>query len=142
MDVTRHSVRVEFGDCDPARIAYYPNFFLWFDRATHKLFESAGVPIKDLMSCGIGTPLVHAEASFVKPAGWGESLEVESRIERLGGRSLVIGHVILKTASGDVVARGTETRAFVRVEHGADTRITPMDVPPEVRQAFTPIASD
>jgi acyl-CoA thioesterase FadM len=38
--------RVEFGDCDPAQVAYYPNFFLWLDRSTHALFETAGVPMQ------------------------------------------------------------------------------------------------
>ena len=29
------SVGVSFGDCDPAGIVFYPNFFRWFDRCFH-----------------------------------------------------------------------------------------------------------
>jgi 4-hydroxybenzoyl-CoA thioesterase len=29
-----HQVRVEFGDCDPARIVWFPNFFRWIDAAS------------------------------------------------------------------------------------------------------------
>lgn len=32
-----HPVLVGFGDCDPAGIVYYPNFFRWFDEATQAL---------------------------------------------------------------------------------------------------------
>jgi 4-hydroxybenzoyl-CoA thioesterase len=29
MRTTTYEVTVEFGDCDPAGIAFYPNFFRW-----------------------------------------------------------------------------------------------------------------
>ena len=35
-------VRVEFGHCDPAGIVWYPNFYEWFDAASHRLAERAG----------------------------------------------------------------------------------------------------
>ena len=31
---SRHEVTVEWGDCDPAGIVYYPAYFKWFDQAT------------------------------------------------------------------------------------------------------------
>ena len=34
---------VEFADCDSARIVFYPNFYIWFDRATERLFASVGL---------------------------------------------------------------------------------------------------
>ena len=34
--------RVEWGDCDPADIVFYPNYFRWFDAASWNLFEVAG----------------------------------------------------------------------------------------------------
>ena len=36
--------RVNWGDTDMAGIAYYPNFFKWFDIAGHQFFRSAGLP--------------------------------------------------------------------------------------------------
>ena len=39
------SVTVEFGDCDPAQIVYYPNFFRWMDAASRHYFAAAGVPL-------------------------------------------------------------------------------------------------
>ena len=32
----RHTTRftVEFGDCDPAQIVFYPNYFRWMDAAS------------------------------------------------------------------------------------------------------------
>ena len=33
-----HTVRVEFGDCDPAAIVWFPNFFRWIDAASRHFF--------------------------------------------------------------------------------------------------------
>ena len=38
-----HDVTVEWGDCDPAGIVYYPAYFKWFDQATYRLFLAAGL---------------------------------------------------------------------------------------------------
>ena len=45
-DDARHITRftVEFGDCDPAQIVFYPNFFRWMDAASLHFFAPAGVP--------------------------------------------------------------------------------------------------
>ena len=39
-----YTVRVEFGDCDPARIVWFPNFFRWIDAASRHFFVQCGVP--------------------------------------------------------------------------------------------------
>lgn len=35
---------VQFGDCDPARIVWFPNFFRWIDAASRHFFAECGVP--------------------------------------------------------------------------------------------------
>jgi 4-hydroxybenzoyl-CoA thioesterase len=56
-----YTQRVEFGDCDPARIVWFPNFFRWIDAASRHFFVQCGVPPwhETEASHGIiGTPLV------------------------------------------------------------------------------------
>ena len=59
MVVNVHRVRIDWGDCDPARIVFYPNYFRWFDQATSRLFESVGLPWSVLFRSGdiTGLPL-------------------------------------------------------------------------------------
>ena len=40
-----HTVNVEFGDCDPARIVWFPNFFRWIDAASRHFFIGCGVTV-------------------------------------------------------------------------------------------------
>jgi hypothetical protein len=43
----RHELTVEWGDCDPAGIVYYPACFRWCNRATYRLFLAAGITRDD-----------------------------------------------------------------------------------------------
>jgi len=39
----RKEIHIEWGDCDPAGIVYFPRFFEYFDACTNALFEKAGL---------------------------------------------------------------------------------------------------
>src|SRR3981081_2113285 len=59
----RHSVAVHWGDTDPARIVFYPNYFEWFDQSTRLFFDSVGL---DWDSLGekygiIGLPVIESQ---------------------------------------------------------------------------------
>jgi 4-hydroxybenzoyl-CoA thioesterase len=114
---SHHEVTVEWGDCDPAGIVYYPCYFRWCDEATYRLFLKAGLRRDDVSSgqWKEGTPLVAAECSFRRASQHGEKLVVESHVERFGRSSFTIVHVF-RDASGEVAAEGKETRIWARKE--------------------------
>ena len=64
----RYKVRVQWADCDIARVVFYPNYFRMFDSATHHLMEQAGKPIPMMIrNDGImGLPIVDAHAAVVQ----------------------------------------------------------------------------
>ena len=130
MLVNRKTIQIEWGDCDPAGIVYYPRYFAFFDSATFALFERAGVPKRVLMkSYGIvGTPLVDARAKFVIPSSYGDEIVVESHVAAWRRSSFEIVHKILK---GDVLAvEGTETRVWAAPHPDDPKRIKALpDVP-------------
>src|SRR5512139_1297408 len=43
MKTYRHNVIVHWGDTDPARIVFYPNYFAWFDESTRLFWDSVGL---------------------------------------------------------------------------------------------------
>ena len=44
MIINRHKLRIEWGDCDPAGIVYFPRYFEMFDVSTNLMMEAAGYP--------------------------------------------------------------------------------------------------
>lgn len=120
MSSSVYTVKVEWGDCDPARIVYYPKYFTWFDAATRHLFETNGL-MWDAISREHGSrgfPLVDARASFRRPARFGDVLEIETTLKRWGTRSFELQHIV--RINGDVAVEGSETRIW-----GVDDAVNP-----------------
>lgn len=136
-DNVRRRHMVEFGDCDPAQIVYYPNYFLWFDRSTQKLFAEAGLPLRDLTTrTGVTIPLVGVRSDFTAPATWGDELTIDSRVSRWGTSSFDISHRVTNTATGELIAEATETHVCIRFDPDDPKAITTVPVPDEIRTAL------
>ena len=113
----RYACRVEWGDCDPAGIIFYPTYFRWMDAAAWTFMESAGYDAKRMRAEHLAMPLVSAQCDFIAPALQGDRCEVRSRIARFGGKSFVIAHEIVR-ADGAQLAKGSETRVWGRCSAG------------------------
>jgi len=131
---SRHEIMVEWGDCDPAGIVYYPSYFRWFDQATYRLFLAAGLT-RDETHGGRwkeGTPLVAAECSFRRASQHGEKLVMESHVEKFSRSSFVIRHVF-RDATGAIAAEGTETRIWAKKEGNARS-LKAIAIPADVKR--------
>lgn len=111
--VVRHHVTVEWGNCDPAGIIYYPTYFKWWDQGTWRLFWAIGLDrrtMRDDMG-GIEMPILNAAGTFESTVTPGDRLVVESRVERWGNSSFRVAHRV--TADGGrAVANGHEVRCW------------------------------
>ena len=127
-----YEVRVEFGDCDPAGIVWFPNFFRWIDAASRHFFIECGVPSwqDTRQSMGlIGTPLVDTQASFVQTASYGDVLQIHTQISEWRNKSFVQTYRVMR--GDDVIMRCTEVRIFAADKPGGGIRA--MAVPEEIR---------
>ncbi len=116
----RFACEVQWGDCDPAGIIFYPTYFRWFDAASWAFFASVGYAPKRLRAEGRALPLVNAECRFAHPAEQGDRCEVRSRIARFGGKSFVVAHEVVRS-DGMLMASGAETRVWSRYADGPGT---------------------
>lgn len=125
--------RVEWGETDAAAIVYYPNYFRWFDRATHDLFAAIGYPISALLRRGNATPLVDVGARFRAALVYGDEVSIESRITEVRARTFRIEHTVRRGES--VVCEGYEVRIWVRL--GPDGTLAGERIPDELRAVLT-----
>ncbi|HYE40333.1 MAG TPA: acyl-CoA thioesterase [Ramlibacter sp.] len=130
-----HTVRVEFGDCDPARIVWFPNFFRWIDAASRHFFVECGVPPwhETEKSLGvIGTPLVDTHARFVKTASYGDTLQIHTSIAEWRGKSFVQRYRVMR--GDEVIMECDEVRIFAARKEGDVPGIRAVTVPEEIRK--------
>jgi YbgC/YbaW family acyl-CoA thioester hydrolase len=133
--VARYPCEVQWGDCDPAGIIFYPTYFRWMDAATWAFFDSVGYGPKRLRAESRAMPLVSAECQFLAPAGQGDRCEVRSRIRRLGEKSFVVAHEVVR-ADGTLVAKGSETRVWGRFVDGHGSQLKGEPIPEELKARF------
>ena len=127
--------QVQWGDCDPAGIIFYPTYFRWMDAACWALFASVGYDAKRMRAEHLAMPLVSADCQFLYPAEQGDGCEVRSSIVRFGGKSFVVAHEVQR-ADGMALAKGTETRVWGRFEAGPGTRLRGVPMPEDLKARF------
>ncbi|MBV8619267.1 MAG: acyl-CoA thioesterase [Curvibacter sp.] len=131
---TCFTVRVEFGDCDPAGIVWFPNFFRWIDAASRHFFSECGVPRweETERSLGVlGTPLVDTQARFVKTASYGDTLQIHTTVAEWRGKSFVQAYRVCR--GEELILECQEVRIFAarRTDGGNGVRAVP--IPPQIR---------
>ena len=136
--IHRRALTIEWGDCDPAGIVFYPRYFAMFDASTAGLFAAAlGMPkIAWTKRFGIlGIPMVDTRASFSIPSAYGDEVVIESRVTAFRRSSFDIHHRLLK-ADGAVGVEGFETRVWTARDPADPARIRATPIPAEVVAAF------
>src|ERR1700691_3548870 len=132
MFVNRIQIRVEFGDCDPAQIVFFANYFRWFDQCTTALFRAAGLPLQKLFKAHgvVGIPLVDARARYILPSSYGDELVAESCVTEWKKSSFVISHRFLR--DGELAVGGWETDVWAAAHPTQAHRMKSVPLPPQV----------
>ncbi len=135
--VYRREVRIEWGDCDPAAIVFYPRYLAFFDANTAYLFEAVGLPKAEMVKSYdiVGIPLVDVAAKFFIPSRFGERITIQSHMAGFGRSSLKIVHQVLKE-DGRLAIQAQETRVWARRDAGRPEGIRAEAIPPEVIARF------
>jgi 4-hydroxybenzoyl-CoA thioesterase len=130
-------IRVQWGDCDPAGIVFYPRYFEWFDAGTILLFEKATglTKIKMLEKYGgAGLALIEAGAKFAVPSQYGDDIEIETIVKEFGRSSFSMLHRVTK--AGLPALEGHEKRVWTVRDPGDKNRLRSAPIPPEVLAGF------
>ena len=130
-----YEIRVGWGDCDPAKIAYtgrLPDFALsaidaWWE---HTLGGDGWYQLE--MDRGFGTPFVHLSMDFRAPVTPRHRLLCETFPVRLGTKSITFR--VLGRQDGVLCFEGTFTCVF-----SIAGTVTTQSAPPDIREIVEPL---
>ena len=136
MFVNRRDVQIQWGDCDPANIVYYPRYFEMFDDSTSIMFEAAGFSKQDLIKRYglVGIPMVDTGAKFHIASTHGDWITIESRIESFKRSSFDVEHKLFNGAA--LATEGRETRVWAGRHPDDPARMKSQAIPEEVIALF------
>lgn len=135
--IFRRQLTIEWGQCDPAGIVFNSRFFEMFDTSTWLLFDAAlGVKPQDLAPTFniIGIPLVDARANFLKPAKFGDLVEIASHVSEFRRSSFDVEHKL--TIGGTLAVDGGETRVWAARDKTNPEKIGAIAIPAGVIAKF------
>jgi 4-hydroxybenzoyl-CoA thioesterase len=129
----KRTLRIEWGDCDPAGIVFYPRYFAYFDTSTTALFETAlgmskfqFLKVYDI----VGYPMVDTRARFLAPSRFGDEAVIETTISEIKRSSFNIAHHFIRR--GELAVEGFETRVWAGRDPNDPDRIKSKPIPPDV----------
>jgi acyl-CoA thioesterase FadM len=108
---------LQWSECDPAGIIFFPNYMRWMVDGVNRMLLSAGIDPNESGESGEikGLPAVKVSADFSEPLRLYQAVTHQISVKRIGTSSVVFEHRFLK--EGTCVASGEDMR--VRVSHAA-----------------------
>jgi 4-hydroxybenzoyl-CoA thioesterase len=134
MFVNRRAVTIEWGDCDPAGIVFYPRYFAMFDASTSYLFSAALAMTKFEMLRRfeiIGYPMVDTGAKFFIPSKFGDVITIETQVTAFRRSSFDVEHRVFRE-DGQLAIEARETRVWAARHPDDPDRIKGVPIPDEV----------
>jgi len=112
-----HRATARFFEVDRAGILFFGRVFEMCHAAYEELLLAGDCGIERLIAeAGVGLPLVHSEADFVKPIRLHDRIDVAVSLEKFGSRSLVFAYTLHGAGDpADVRARCKLVHVCVRL---------------------------
>tara|TARA_Y100000766_G_scaffold243898_1_gene222910 strand:+ start:710 stop:1150 length:441 start_codon:yes stop_codon:yes gene_type:complete len=131
--IIKYRLKVEWGDCDPYGIVFYPNFYKWMDNAQWNYFKKINQSISKLEKLYNikGLPLLHTEAKFLSACKREDILNVETSLVKITNSTLKLQHIIKRKSK--IVCVGYEIRIWAEENNG---NIISKAIPTEVKKVF------
>ena len=137
MLTNRREIQIEWGDCDPFGIVFFPRYFEYFDACTNALFHRAlGIKKAEMLQRYeiAGIPLVQASCNFLMPSSYGDVVHVDSTVAEWGTSSFTVQHKLFR---GETLAvEGIEKRVWTVRVSGQPIKAKGQAVPKEVIEKF------
>ena len=138
MLVNTRRLTIEWGDCDPAGIVFYPRYFAMFDASTAALFLRAlGMTKREMRKHYdvVGFPMVDTRATFRVPCAFGDEVLIESVVSEFRRASFDVRHRLLREG-GELAVEGFETRVWVGRHPDKPDGIKALPVPEDLVARF------
>lgn len=131
--VSAWSAPVRYAECDQQGVVFNAHYLAYADEAVTHVLAQQGTSYDDLLARGLDTSVVASELAWSSPARWGDVVEVDGVVERVGRTSFVVAMTI---SVGDRLCCRVRTTYVLM-----DAERTPVPVPEDVRQRWLSVAA-
>jgi len=122
--VSSVTVRVPFHDVDMMEVAWHGNYVKYFEVARCALLDQIQFNYMEMKASGYAWPVVDLRIKYVKPARFGQDLEVICSVAEYEHR-LVLDYLIRDRETQQKLTRGKTVQVAVDIETGEMQLVSP-----------------
>lgn len=117
MFVSEARVRVRYAETDQMGMAYYANYFVWFEVGRSQYCNDCGFSYRDLeRESGLFLIVAEASCRYRAPARYEDDLIVKTRVVELTRRTIRFGYQIERASDGKLLAEGQTLHVLVNAD--------------------------
>ena len=120
---------MRYAETDQMGVAYYANYFVWFEVARTDWLRAAGLSYREMEAEGVLLPVIDARCEYKSPARYDDRLAVAASARVVSPARLAFDYEI--TGPAGLVAVGSTVHATV------DRSGRPMRLPARVKELMT-----
>ncbi len=124
------TVRVRYAETDKMGVAYYANYFVWFEVARTDLLRTQGWSYREMEQAGVSLPVIEAHCDYRRPARYDDELDVRTEGRMLSPVRMEFIYEVVHRGASTVTASGRTVHAAL------DATGRPCRLPERVRQVF------
>lgn len=124
------TVRVRYAETDAMGVAYYANYFVWFEVARTDLLRTLGWSYRAMEDEGVLLPVLEADCRYRRPARYDDELEIRTEGRLTSKVRLEFHYEVFVKGHDGLMASGRTTHAAL----GRNGR--PCRLPARVVEAF------
>ncbi len=102
-------VRVRYAETDKMGVAYYANYFIWFEIGRSEYCRRKGFSYADLEALGYILVVTDARCRYRGPARYDEAITVRTQLREINRRMVTFGYQLFRLGNQEILAEG-ETR--------------------------------
>ena len=124
------TLRVRYAETDQMGVAYYANYFVWFEVARADLLRTLGWSYREMEHSGVWLPVIEAHCEYRRSARYDDELEVKTEGRVLSPVRMEFTYEVRRLADGGVAAAGRTVHAAL------DANGRPCRLPDRVHAVF------
>ena len=112
--------RVLYRDTDQMGVAYYANYFVWFEQGRTELMRHFGISYNEIEKRGIMLPVSTCSCKYHSSARYDDIIRIETHIQNLSPVSITFSYEIFRDDTNQLLATGQTKHPFLN----SDGKIT------------------
>ena len=109
--------KINYYETDKMGITHHSNYIRFMEEARINFLEQIGFPYDKLEEDGIISPVISVECEYKNSTSFGDSIEIDVKIEEFMGVKLVIKYTMININTKEMVLIGKTKHCFIGKDH-------------------------